>query len=331
MRSVYSSCRISNESTNTVFKRRTDSRDYNNNNNYNKRRTRTRANAVSADSRSSSEKERVDYERREQESGQAGLRLNGNRAPRGGDTPPEGRWQWTLNWDYVTYDSEKMEPIENPTYEEMKNCSTLIGSCARTPEDIDRLIDEAGVEAIVCLQCGMCHEALGIDWEPIRKRCLERGVVIVRVAVRDFDRLDQSRRLGDMTRAFNLLHDGMGRKTYVHCTAGINRASLTILGYLTFCKGIPLENALKIIRTCRPQSNPYEVSWQRARKMLLAERTEDLYLYANTDAGGCSKDQGGDWIARDMDIAERGIIQQMFERSLEVDKGLAHALLNLKQ
>ena len=280
---------------------------------------------------SSSTKEQEDYDRRFQESTNAGLMLNGNRAPRGGDSPPEGRWSWTLNWDYMTFDRETEVPIENPSEQELKECSMLIGSCPRSPGDIDRLIDEAGVEAIVCLQCEMCHEAMEIDWEPIRKRCLERNVVILRVSVRDFDRLDQSRRLADMTRAFNLLHDGLGRKTYVHCTAGINRASLTVLGYLTFCRGMELQKAMNIIRTCRPQSNPYEVSWQRARKMLLSERVEDLYLYANTDGGGCSKEEGGDWIARDMDKAERGIIQQMFQRSLEVDKGLSHALLNLNQ
>ena len=280
---------------------------------------------------SSSTKEQEDYDRRFQESTNAGLMLNGNRAPRGGDSPPEGRWSWTLNWDYMTFDRETEVPIENPSEQELKECSMLIGSCPRSPGDIDRLIDEAGVEAIVCLQCELCHEAMEIDWEPIRKRCLERNVVILRVSVRDFDRLDQSRRLADMTRAFNLLHDGLGRKTYVHCTAGINRASLTVLGYLTFCRGMELQKAMNIIRTCRPQSNPYEVSWQRARKMLLSERVEDLYLYANTDGGGCSKEEGGDWIARDMDKAERGIIQQMFQRSLEVDKGLSHALLNLNQ
>ena len=279
------------------------------------------------------EEEQRDYDRRFQESTDAGIEpsLNGKRAPRGGDSPPEGRWSWTLNWDYVTYDRDAEVPIEHPSERELKECSMMIGSCPRSPGDIDRLIDEAGVEAIVCLQCELCHAALEIDWEPIRKRCLERNVIIMRVAVRDFDRLDQSRRLADMTRAFNLLHDGLGRKTYVHCTAGINRASLTVLGYLTFCQGMELGKALNIIRTCRPQSNPYKVSWQRARKMLLSERVEDLYLYANTDGGGCSKEEGGDWIARDMDKAERGIIKQMFQRSLEADKSLSHALLNLNQ
>jgi protein-tyrosine phosphatase len=28
----------------------------------------------------------------------------------------------------------------------------------------------------------------------------------------------------------------MGKRVYVHCTAGINRATLTVVGYLTFVK-----------------------------------------------------------------------------------------------
>ena len=55
----------------------------------------------------------------------------------------------------------------------------------------DRLVEEAGAEAILCLQSGLCHEALQIDWPAIREHALERGVVITRVAVRDFDHNDQ--------------------------------------------------------------------------------------------------------------------------------------------
>jgi len=60
-----------------------------------------------------------------------------------------------------------------------------------TPWRQDRLVEEAGAEAILCLQSGLCHEALQIDWPAIRERALERGVVITRVAVRDFDHNDQ--------------------------------------------------------------------------------------------------------------------------------------------
>ena len=33
-----------------------------------------------------------------------------------------------------------------------------------------------------------------------------------------------------------------GKKVYVHCTAGINRATLTVVGYLTFVKVSHLES-----------------------------------------------------------------------------------------
>ena len=85
------------------------------------------------------------------------------------------------------------------------------------------------MEAIICLQCTLCHGALAIDWEPIRRRALQRGVPIVRVSVRDFDRLDQAKMLPEMVRKLAAFH-AMGKRTYVHCTAGINRASLTVLG-----------------------------------------------------------------------------------------------------
>lgn len=45
--------------------------------------------------------------------------------------------------------------------------------------------------AILCLQSDLCHEALQIEWPAIRKRAIEQGIAIARVAVRDFDHNDQ--------------------------------------------------------------------------------------------------------------------------------------------
>lgn len=53
---------------------------------------------------------------------------------------------------------------------------------------MDRLVDEAGAEAILCLQSDDCFSAMGIDIEAVQKRAAERGVFWARVAVRDFDR-----------------------------------------------------------------------------------------------------------------------------------------------
>ena len=183
------------------------------------------------------------------------------------------------------------------------------------------------MEAIICLQCELCHGALKIDWAPIRARALERGVLIVRVSVRDFDRLDQAKMLPEMVRKLALFQ-AMGKRTYVHCTAGINRASLTALGYLTFVRGMEYARALEIVRECRPQANPYAVSWEIARGRLLAERSEDLYLHTQVDQGGNSSAEGGDWIARDLGKAQIGVIQSIFQRGVESDLSLVQAVMD---
>ena len=75
-------------------------------------------------------------------------------------------------------------------------CTTLLVTQPRRLDAQDRLVQEAGAEAILCLQSSLCHEALQIDWPAIRERALERGVVITCVAVRDFDHYDQVGRHG---------------------------------------------------------------------------------------------------------------------------------------
>ena len=204
----------------------------------------------------------------------------------------------------------------------------LIGSCPRSPADVDRLVDEAGVEAIVCLQCSLCHEAMEIDWQTVRRRAIERGVMIVQVSVRDFDRLDQAKMLPEAVRKLAAFQ-AMGKRTYVHCTAGINRASLTVVGYLTFVKQFDLEAALDAVRTSRPQANPYVVSWEIARARLLANKTEDIYLYSQVSAGGNSMGEGGDWIKRDIDRAEKGVIAETFRRAVDADLSMYGALLEM--
>ena len=56
---------------------------------------------------------------------------------------------------------------------------------------------------------------------------------MTRVPIRDFDHGDQALMLPEAVRILALL-TAMNFKVYVHCTAGINRATLTVLGYFTF-------------------------------------------------------------------------------------------------
>ena len=287
-----------------------------------RRPTRARASGDAADAMKD---EASGYEKRAEESAAAGVLER--RPPRGGDPPAPGSWSWTLNWDYVTLDDGD-NVIREPSDADAARARVLIGSCPRSPADVDRLVDEAGVEAIVCLQCSLCHEAMEIDWQAVRRRAIERGVMIVQVSVRDFDRLDQAKMLPEAVRKLAAFQ-AMGKRTYVHCTAGINRASLTVVGYLTFVKQFDLEAALDVVRTSRPQANPYVVSWEIARARLLANKTEDIYLYSQVSAGGNSMGEGGDWIKRDIDRAEKGVIAETFRRAVDADLSMYGALLEM--
>ena len=127
--------------------------------------------------------EEAAYKKREEESAAAGVPTE-IRPPRGGDPPPPGRWQvgqhvetlshlppspiptrlrtawrelkrshpplpphpprqWTLNWDPVVLNDAGEATI-------------LVGSCPKTPADVRRLKEEAGVEAILSLQVRPC-------------------------------------------------------------------------------------------------------------------------------------------------------------------------------
>ena len=85
--------------------------------------------------------------------------------------------------------------------------------------------------------------------------------------------------------------------------------------------------ALRAVRTSRPQANPYVVSWEIARARLLAHRLEDIYLYSQVDAGGNTIDDGGDWIKRDLERAEKGVIAEVFKRAIDTDLSMYGALI----
>ena len=225
------------------------------------------------------------------------------------------RTQWTLNWDPVL----EAEAGKHP--------GIIVGSCPRSAADMQRLVDEAGVSAVLSLQSDLCLEALEIDWEGlVRPAGAGLGVLMHRVGVRDFDRLDQAAMLPVAVRALAALCracDGRG-PVYVHCTAGINRASLTVLGYLTFALGMSKDEALALIREQRPQANPYVVPWEQARARLLAGREQEVFIKSTLDVES-TQEEGGDWVARDWGDAEAVVLCETFRRMAEADALLMRA------
>ena len=260
---------------------------------------------------------------------------------------PQGsadQWRWTLNWDEI-------------------DDHIVVGSCPRTPADVAALAGPAGPRptAILCLQSDLCWDALSIDGSAVVAASRGAGILHARVAVRDFDHADQALMLPEAVRLLATLV-AAGHRVYVHCTAGINRATLTVVGYYTFVRGAPLGAALKRVRGARPQAHPYVDCWRTVRGRLLEGRGEEVAARARaiyqarassssgSDAetaaasifpsspsipaailswGSYDSDGGGavdDQSAADWSAAETALIREGFTRSVECNLSLLASL-----
>ncbi|DBB11634.1 TPA: hypothetical protein ACH3X3_007018 [Trebouxia sp. C0006] len=224
------------------------------------------------------------------------------------------QWRWSLNWDTITSE-------------------IVVGSCPRSASDIDRMVDEAGINAIICLQSDACFEAMQIDWPVVRQQAIQRGVIMTRVAVRDFDHNDQALMLPEAVRLLHLLVSS-GKRVYVHCTAGINRATLTTVGYLTFVKGMGLDDALHKVKTARSQAHPYVDCWKRVRARMIQDRKEEVegvakMIYKERQSQGSHQQQTdgfADWVE-----AENRVIRSTFERQTGCTLSLTASMLELHE
>ncbi|MBE2295776.1 MAG: hypothetical protein IAF00_12535, partial [Phycisphaerales bacterium] len=89
---------------------------------------------------------------------------------------PLSGWSWRLNWDTIRPD-------------------LVIGSCPRSPADLDRLQAEAQVSAVLSLQDDECLEKMQIDYPQLLDHGRALGLIMERSPMRDFDPEDQRRRL----------------------------------------------------------------------------------------------------------------------------------------
>jgi hypothetical protein len=104
---------------------------------------------------------------------------------------------------------------------------------------------------VLSLQHDECHAHFGIDYGALCRHAARLGLALARHPIRDFDAVDARLRLPGAVRALDGLLAAYGR-VYVHCTAGVGRSALTVLGYLVFVCGMPFEEALTLLRARRP-------------------------------------------------------------------------------
>lgn len=206
-------------------------------------------------------------------------------------------WRWTLNYNEITP-------------------NIFVGACPRKPRDVDAIKEGTGCTALLCLQSHACFEALGIDHPRIVQRGGEVGVKVIHVPIRDFDHENQAEMIPEAARALNLLIK-TGHKVYVHCTAGINRATLTVLSYLTFVEGRTLDEAYAFVKERRPQAHPYLDCWWTSRTRMLQGRSEEIEarsrrIYESRIRSCEPGTTGEDWFK-----AENELIMQIYKNKWE--------------
>lgn len=183
---------------------------------------------------------------------------------------------------------------------------------------------------MLCLQSDACLEAMDINWGAIREHGVKRNILMVRVAIRDFDHFDQMVMLPEAVKVVATLL-AMGKRVYIHCTAGINRASLVTIGYMTFFQGNSLEDALRLVKSKRPQAHPYIDCWKAARARILEGCTEAVarrakLLWKKRRDAGKAEDGLADWVA-----AEDYIVCQLFQRQLSCSLSLVSSIKDLHE
>ncbi len=143
-------------------------------------------------------------------------------------------WTWSLNWGQITD-------------------TIVIGTCPMAPEDLRRIHSEAGVSGILSLQHDDCLAYWGINDAMMYRTGSGLGLMMARCPIRDFDVPDIRRRLpAAIFMLANML--AHGHRVYVHCTAGMGRSPVVVLGYLTLVEGYSADNAIRRILKGRPES-----------------------------------------------------------------------------
>ncbi len=192
-------------------------------------------------------------------------------------------WAWTLNWGEIRRD-------------------LVIGSCPIRPSDIDRIHDDTGVSAVLSVQTEECRTALGIDYNELEEHASSRGLLLLNAPMRDFDGEDQRKRLPCAVQRFGELLTG-GHRTYVHCTAGINRAPLVALAYLTFVEGMAVPDAVALINRGRPEASPYWDAYYGCRDDALALHRAAVALRAwNLSQANPGQTSDGNWFQAEQEI-----------------------------
>lgn len=200
-------------------------------------------------------------------------------------------WKWSLNWDEIT-------------------SQILIGSCPMRPTDLDRVRNEARATAVMSLQHDECLAYWNIDAVQMQTKASVLGLTFARCPIRDFDISDMQRQLPRAVALLASLQLDRNR-TYVHCTAGMGRSPLVVLGYLTWVDGLHPEEAIALILKGRPAAVPAWEAYLGCRVELVAGHREAIVQRAfELYQRGVHKNADADWHQAESEILREVLTRQ---------------------
>lgn len=142
-------------------------------------------------------------------------------------------------------------PLRFCQLDEILHC----GSGPAHAEDVDELV-KRGIDAVVCLQTDLDLRQRGLTWDVMWRLYAVRRIATARVPVIDFDRRDLARQLDLAVAA--LAHEvAAGRRTFIHCTAGLNRSPTAVIAYLMLHRGLSRDAALAWLMERHTAAEPY--------------------------------------------------------------------------
>ncbi len=131
----------------------------------------------------------------------------------------------------------------------------FVGSCPKSPADIDRLKQEAGITAVINLQTESDLSYWDIDWPLLEAHYRAVDIHVRRVPIQDFNR-DALRE--NLPRCVAVADDLLknGHTVFVHCNVGVNRSPSAVIAYLHWIEGRTLDEAVGHVTECR-SCDPY--------------------------------------------------------------------------
>ena len=192
-------------------------------------------------------------------------------------------WTWSLNWGQITP-------------------SIIIGTCPMTVDDLRRIRSETGATAVLSLQHNDCLAYWRIDYPMLYSTGVLLGLAMERRPIKDFNVPDIRSRMPEAIRALATLQ-AKGQRVYVHCTAGLGRAPVVVLGYLIMAEGYSPEEAIGLILEGRPGAVP---AWEAVygcrddltagHRQAIEQRAYELY------ESGVNADAHADWLQAQAEI-----------------------------